>query len=183
MPKAFKHRNMFSSSTHFKYLSWPFPTFPFQYSLRNSHIPCLAIARHSGSAIDKDQRSDTGIGKGIRQQKREKPELRFLLCTSSPGNPTSVNCWRLPSPKTQHLVDNSAWCLPSLPSPAQHPHLGQPSCLWEDAVAVTNIWTDTMNATRDQGNHLPANLSHRHPTFYLPKPQSQSSGISPPSFY
>lgn len=60
--------------------------FPFSVSLRNSYTHCPAIARHSGSAIDKDQRGDTRMGKGIQQWETEKPELRFLFCTGFPGS-------------------------------------------------------------------------------------------------
>lgn len=85
-PKAFKHRNLVSSSQHFKYLSRPFPTFPFQHSLRNSYTYCHAIVSRSGSAIHKDQRGDKRMGKGIQQRESEKPELHFLFCTGFPGN-------------------------------------------------------------------------------------------------
>lgn len=84
--KAFKHRNLVSSSPHFKHLPRPFPTFPFQRSLRNSYTHCPAIARHSGSAIDKDQRGDRRMGKGIQQRETEKPELHFLFCSGFPGS-------------------------------------------------------------------------------------------------
>lgn len=56
------------------------------HSQRNSYTHCPAIARHSGSAIDKDQRSDMRMGKGIRQQESEKPGLHFLFCTGLPGS-------------------------------------------------------------------------------------------------
>lgn len=46
---------------------------------------------------------------------------------------------------------------------------------------VTCIWADTLNTMRTQRNHPPANVNHRHTNFYLPKPQSQASGISPPN--
>lgn len=140
-PQAFKHRILVSFSPHFRYLSRPFQTFPFQHFLRNSYAPNPGLP--DSSAIDKDQRDDTRIEKEIWQQESEELELHFLFSTSFPGNLSELPVVII-SQNTALGVTMAYGVVPPAPPTASS------ACVWEDATAVTGIWAGTMNATSQQ---------------------------------
>lgn len=101
-----------------------------------------------------------GWGRGSRNMTLR--NLNLVFCSAPASQATSVSWLGPPPPKSQQL--GGQWHkMPLIPF--------QSSASWFGLCqkdAVTGIWANTMNATRAQVNHLPANVSHRHATFYLP---------------
>lgn len=130
--------------------------------------------------MDKDQRGGMSMQKGIWQQESWETWALFSVLHQLPGKPqwAAWGCHLLnPAPGVTMAYSTSHPFHPSL----QLAPLGQLNYMWEDAITVTCIGADTLNAMRTQRNHLPVNVNHRHTTFYLLEPRSQSSGISPPN--